>query len=115
MTPEERFERIERHVEFLAQNQAQLTASTSTLTQDVGSLKQNLVELARIVQQHVTTTEARFQMVAGQLAEHFGTVAEQFRKVDERLESLAEAQRTTEERLNALIIIVERYFSDGKR
>ena len=118
MTPEERFERIERHVEFMAQNQAQLTTSTSTLTQDVGALKQDLVELARIVQQHVVTTEARFQMVAGQLgtvSEHFGTVAEQFRKVDERLESLAEAQRTTEERLNTLIIIVERYFSDGKR
>jgi len=110
MTPEERFERIERHMEFLAQNQAQLTASTFTL-------KQDLVELARIVQQHVISTESRFQMVAERfaaVAEQFGTVAEQFRRVDDRLESLAEAQRTTEERLNSLIIIVERYFSDGK-
>ena len=105
MTPEERerFERIERHIEFLAQNQAQLTASTATLTQESSALKKDLIELARIVQQHVLTTEARFQMVA-----------DQFRAVAERFESLAEVQRTTEERLNALIVIVERYFSNGK-
>ena len=104
MTPEERFERIEHHVEFLAQNQAQLTASTATLTQESSALKKDLIELARIVQQHVISTEARFQRVA-----------EQFRMMGERFESLAEAQRTTEVRLNSLIIIVERYFSDGKR
>ncbi len=31
MTPEERFERIERSIEFLAANQAQLSASLETL------------------------------------------------------------------------------------
>jgi len=103
MTPEERFERMERQMEFLAQNQAELTAN-------VGTLKQDLLALARIVQQHVVSTEARFQMVADQ----FQMVAEQSRKVDERFESLAEAQRATDERLNALIVIVERYFSNGK-
>ena len=104
MTPEERFERIERHVEFLAENQAGLTAG-------VGSLKQDLVELARIVQQHVVSSETRFQMVA----ERFEMVTGQFERVDEAMESLAKAQRTTEERLNALIMVVERYFSNGKR
>ncbi len=57
MTPEERFERMERQMEFLAQNQAELTAN-------VGTLKQDLLALARIVQQHVVSTEARFQTVA---------------------------------------------------
>ena len=62
MTPEERerIERIERHIEFLAQNQAQLTASTATLTQDSAAVKQDLVELARILQQHVISTESRY-------------------------------------------------------
>ena len=96
MTPEERFERMERQMEFLAQNQAELTAN-------VGTLKQDLLALARIVQQHVVSSEARFQMVA-----------DQFQRVDQSMESLAAAQRVTEERLNALIIIVERYFSNGK-
>jgi len=41
-------------------------------------------------------------------------VADQFQRVDESMESLAKAQRSTEERLNALITIVERYFSNGK-
>ena len=117
MTPEERFERIERHVEFLAENQAGLTAS-------VGMLKQDLVELARIVQQHVVSTETRFQMVAerfemvtGQFEMVTGQlemVTGQFERIDEAMESLAKAQRMTEERLNALIIVVERYFSNGK-
>src|SRR5438034_10138727 len=103
MTPEERFERMELQMEFLAQNQAELTAN-------VGTLKQDLLALARIVQQHVVSTEARFQTVA----ERFQTVADQFQRVDESMESLAKAQRSTEERLNALITIVERYFSNGK-
>jgi hypothetical protein len=103
MTPEERFERIERHVEFLAENQAGLTAS-------VGMLKQDLVELARIVQQHVVSTETRFQMVA----DRFERVTGQFERVNEAIESLAKAQRMTEERLNALVMVVERYFSNGK-
>ncbi len=103
MTPEERFERMERQMEFLAQNQAELTAN-------VGTLKQDLLALARIVQQHVVSTEARFQAVA----EQFQMVADQFQRVDESMESLAKAQRSTEERLNALITIVERYFSNGR-
>src|SRR6266516_4296766 len=103
MTPEERFERMELQMEFLAQNQAELTAN-------VGTLKQDLLALARIVQQHVVSTEARFQTVA----ERFQTVAEQFQRVDESMESLAKAQRSTEERLNALITVVEHYFSNGK-
>ena len=94
---------MERQMEFLAQNQAELTAN-------VGTLKQDLLALARIVQQHVVSTEARFQTVA----ERFQMVADQFQRVDESMESLAKAQRSTEERLNALITIVERYFSNGK-
>ena len=103
MTPEERFERMERQMEFLAQNQA--------------DLQKELLALARIVQQHVVSTEARFQTVAERfqtVAEQFQMVADQFQRVDESMESLAKAQRSTEERLNALITIVERYFSNGK-
>jgi hypothetical protein len=66
------------HWEFLAQNQLQLTASTSTLAQYVGALRKDLVELTHILQQHILTTETRFQMVAQQfqaVAEGFQTVA----------------------------------------
>ena len=110
MTPEERFERMELQMEFLAQNQAELTAN-------VGTLKQDLLALARIAQQHVVSTEARFQTVAERfqtVAEQFQMVADQFQRVDESMESLAKAQRSTEERLNALITVVEHYFSNGK-
>lgn len=103
MTPEEPFERIERLLEFLARNQAQLSADVGSLTQSVSSLKLDLVELARIVQQHVVTTEKRFQMVA-----------DQFLRVDKSLETMAETQRITGDRLNSLILVVERYYSDGR-
>ena len=117
MRHEERFERIERHVEFLAQNQAELTAN-------MGTLRQELLELARIVQQHVFTTETRFQAVVERfegVAKQFQGVAERFEgvvghvhEVDEAIKSLTHAQRITEERLNALVIVVERYFSNGR-
>ena len=104
MTPEERFERIERQLEFLATNQAQLSASVETLRDvasrhddqiaenftQIGSLRDLLLRLGRIVE-------------------------EQGRRMDEGFARLTEAQQRTDERLNTLINVVERYFSNGHK
>ena len=42
-------------------------------------------------------------------------VEEQGRRMDEGFARLTEAQRRTDERLNALINVVERYFSNGRQ
>ena len=104
MTPEERFERIERQLEFLATHQAQLSASLETLRDSVARHDVQIVQLADVV---VNLTHI---------------VEEQGRRMDEGFARLTEAQlrtdqqgRRTDERLNALINVVERYFSNGRK
>ncbi len=97
MTPEERFDRIERQLEFLATHQAQLSASLETL---------------REVSTRHDTQITRLVDVAGSLV-RIGE--EQGRRMEEGFAKLTESQRRTNERLNALINAVERYFSNGHK
>ena len=104
MTPEERFEHIERQFEFLAAHQAQLSASLETLRDSVARHDVQIVQLADVV---VNLTHI---------------VEEQGRRMDEGFARLTEAQlrtdqqgRRTDERLNTLINVVERYFSNGRK
>ena len=97
MTPEQRFERIELQMEFLAHNQAQASAQLLQLGQRVDQLGDYLLRTARFMEGFARRTEDRLS------------------QVDEKLGRLAEAQQRTEERLNILIGVVERYFSNGGR
>jgi hypothetical protein len=49
VTHEERFERIERTLEFLAGNQAQLSADVSRLSADVSRLSTDIGKLVGVV------------------------------------------------------------------
>lgn len=104
MTPEERLERIERQMEFLAQSQTQTSGQLFQLSQRVEQLGDYLLRTARFMEDFARRTEERF-----------GQVAEWQRRSDESIERLAAAQQRTDERLNILIAVVERYFSNGKR
>ena len=88
MTPEERFERIERQLEFLAANQAQLSSSVETLRDVAVRHDGQIIQLADVVSSLVRIVE----------------------KQGQRME---EQGRRTDERLNTLINVVERYFSNG--
>ena len=83
MTPEERFERIERQLEFLAESQGRHDAQIGKHDEQIGKLADVVASLARIFE-------------------------EQGRRTDERLSLLPD-------RLNTLINMVERYFSDGHK
>ena len=105
MTPEEqeRNARIDRQIEFLANHQAQLSADIENLKQiaathstQIGQLADTMLSLVHIVEEQGQRMEERFL-----------AVDELFRATDERL-------RATDERLNALIGVVERYFSNGR-
>ncbi len=93
MTPEERFERIERQLEFLATHQAKLSVSVEALREVAARHDAQIVRLID---------------AAGSLVR---IVEEQGRRMGE----LTEAQRRTDERLNTLINVVERYFSNGHK
>jgi chaperonin cofactor prefoldin len=55
----------------------------------------------------------------GRIVERQGDIVERLgervERLGQRIEDLAEAQKQTDTRLNALIDVVERYFSDGRR
>ncbi len=120
MTPEEqdRYERIDRQLEFLANNQAQLSTHQTQLSADIENLKQiagthttqigrladTVLSLVRIVEEQSGRTEERFREVASAQT-----------RTEERFREVASAQARTDERLNALISVVDRYFSNGRQ
>lgn len=95
MNPEERFERIERQLEFMAGILAQL----------VDTKQQHDAEIAR----HTQLIGENSRQIA-QLAEVVSTLA---RVVGEQGDRMEERFRRTDERLNALITVVERHSSSG--
>ncbi len=111
MTPEERFERIERQLEFLAANQTQLSASVETLREVAVRHDSQIVQLADVVSSLVRIVEAQGRRTD----ERINLLEESQRRTDERINLLAESERRTDERLNTLINVVERYFSNGHK
>jgi len=113
MTPEEqeRFDRIERLLEFLANNQAQLSGQQGQFSVHQAQLSADIENLKQITATHTTQI--------GQLAETMLSlvhiVEERDRTMDERFRETDERSRATDERLNTLIGVVERYFSNGRQ
>jgi len=127
MNPEERFERIERQLEFMAGIQAQLFASQQRHDEEIAQNSRQISQLAEVVSRLVPSAE-KIEVISGQvsrLAEVISTlvriVSDQgnrmeagFRRVDERLERTDEQMRQTDERLRALITVFERHLSNGR-
>lgn len=114
MTPEERFERIERQIEFIVNQQAQFHT-------DLRHLGGNVDRLAGVVE-GVLGIVGDLAEAQKRTEERLNSLAEAQKRTEERLNSLAEAQKSltdaqkqTDERLNILINVVERYFSNGNR
>lgn len=112
MTPEEkeRSERIDRQLEFLANSQAHLTAGLDRLTAHVDRLTADVEGLKEIAVTH-TTQIGQLEDLMLRLGR---IVEEQGRRTEESLIRLASAQQQTDARLNTLIAVVERYFSNGR-
>jgi hypothetical protein len=111
MLPEERFERIERKVEFLVEEGARIDQRITVHSQQIADLGgfllrlgHSLEDLARNTAEGFREAREQFQVFEEQIREQFRVTAEQIRATDEKL-------RATDERLNILIGIVERKFS----
>lgn len=111
MQPEERFERIERQMELLANQQADLFASIQSHDQQIERHQQQIERHSEQI-----ADLGSFLLRTARLLE------DQARRTDERFNLLAEIQRHTDERLDRLaerldivIGVVERYFSNGGR
>jgi hypothetical protein len=89
-------EEVGRAIEFLLKSQAQLTANVESLTASVGKLSGTVGKLSDKVDR---TADSVIALLA---------IAE----IHERgIGELREASRATDEKLNALILTVERYVS----
>ena len=93
-------EQMERAIEFVLKQQAQFTT-------DLGRVESTLETVVNVL---------------GQLANTQLKMAEAQVRSESRIAELAEAQKETaealaetNERLNSLIVVVERYFSNGRR
>lgn len=125
MTPEEeRFERIERNMEFIAASLARLSASSETHASIIAGHASIIAEHASMVAKHAGMFEENDRLIARN-SEQIGelmnltlrighVVEEQGRQTDEQLKALTQSQKRTDDRLNILINVVERYFSDGR-
>ncbi len=112
MTPEERerYDRIDRQLEYLAAQEAQLSS--------------DLVELRSIVELHTRQIAQQGEQIAehgeqiSNLREIVQLQGEQLKSVGDSVLRLGrvieERDRQTAERIDALILIVERHFSNGK-
>ena len=93
-------EEMEKSIEFILQMQAKFEsnvarseANIDKLGATVSNLRVSVAELAGVVSESIRISDDRFT------------------RLDDRLAKLAEAQKTTDERLNALIDVVERHIT----
>lgn len=118
MTPEEeRFQRIERLIEFLAANQARLSASHQTHSDQMAENSKLIAENYKQIAENSRQIAEHSKQI-GQLADmvlRIGRIVEeQGQRMDAGFARLNESQLRTDERLSALINVVERYFSNGR-
>ena len=96
MPPEECLDRVERQLEFLAGHQAQMAVTVEKHSEQITQLGDFLLRAARFSENLARRTEERF-----------AELAEAQRRTEEHMQR-------TDERLNVLVNIVERYFSNGR-
>jgi methyl-accepting chemotaxis protein len=106
MTPEERFERIDRQLEFIAANQAQINTW-------IGENSQQIAENSRQIAEHSAQIGGLSDRI-GQLSDLTLRIARIVDVQAHRMDELAASGRQSDERLSALITVVERYFSNGR-
>ncbi len=126
-------ENIEKRIEFIIEQQAQFTSdmnllkdSQTQLTARVDRLACQVEALAEIQAQaetRLSRVEESFVLLVqmaritderlDNLSEKMGMLTEAQARTDNKLADLAEAQTHTDERLNTLINVIERYISKG--
>ena len=111
MTPEERYEQIQRQLEFLAASQAQHDARMAEISQKTAENAAQIAENSRLISENAKQISDNSRQIgrnAGQVSQLADFVLRLGRVVEEGF-------KHTDERLNALIHVVERYFSNGRQ
>jgi uncharacterized protein YoxC len=99
-------EEMQRTMQFILEQQAQLTATVGRLSEKVDRTADGINSLLAIAELHEREIEA--------LRESVNAVTESVNAVSESVSAVDERGRETDERLNALINTVERYISERR-
>jgi len=118
MNTEERFERIDRQMQLVGEHLLLAASHLDRLTSEQHETDGRLSQLARATDARLRQlAEAQFATDARltQLAEAQHATVGWIRQLAEALTQLTEKQQSTDARLNILINVIERYFSNGGR
>lgn len=102
MTPEERFERIERQLDFSAEILGRLSASQDRQDAEIARNSRQIAQLAEAV--------SALARIAGEQGDR---IEAGFKRTEERQALTDEQMKGTDERLSALIALVDRHISIG--
>jgi len=84
---------MDKKIEFILQMQTQFEANLARSEANIDNLRVSVGDLAGVVRDSIKISDDRFT------------------RLDDRLSKLADAQKTTDDRLNALISIMERHIT----
>ena len=99
-------EEMEKTIHFILEQQAQFAADMQIVKEQMGKLTDAVITLTGFIGK---VSEAQTETAKAQ-----AMTAEAQARADEKIAELAEQGRATEERLNAFILIVERYISERR-
>ena len=100
------YEEMERTMQFILEQQAQFSANQQAAEERVTRLERNVSGLAMNV--------SGLTGVVSDLATNMSQMSRAQTQTYEVVAALAEAQRHTEEKLDAFIGVLERYISEGR-
>jgi hypothetical protein len=110
MTPDE----MDKNIEFILQMQAQFAANLGRSEANIDNLRVSVADLAGVVRESVKLSDDRFTRLADRLtylAEAQAATGKIVKELAESQKELAASQKTTDDRLNALIYVVERHIT----
>jgi ribose 5-phosphate isomerase len=106
-------EELERAMQFVLQQQAQFAANQQQMSERVFRLETNMEVIAE-AQAETARALAQLTQAQVQLAQEQSRMAQTQNHMNEVVAALFEAQRHTEEKLNAFIGVLERYISEDR-
>jgi ABC-type transporter Mla subunit MlaD len=99
-------EEMERAMAFIVEQQAQISSNQTQITSNMAELTERVNRMGEKVDRNAESATALLAIAEIQAAE--------IRDLTESTRTLADRQRDTDERLNALINTVERYISERR-
>jgi hypothetical protein len=106
-------EELERAMQFVLEQQAQFVANQQQMSERVFRLETNIEVIAE-AQAETARAQAETTRALTQVAQEQSRMAQTQTHMNEVVAALFEAQRHTEEKLDAFIGILERYISEDR-